>query len=254
MYMPMVRGSSFRKDYDKIERLESPFKEEILRINEELKQLNLEHDGFFNKLFGGIKSLLYKNRPKILLKKDLNSKYNLECFFKQLNKDSELLEEFQSYSIRKNAENITSAEIGNLYNYLEDQLFATICFVEMIEKYKNSNYQINELYQKKGYAGPFVFEHILLFSTQSLFIYIENPQIKEFGQKMYDEYIQQTEESEKIGEKIIELESSIQDKMSQFSEKNLTLEQLREYKDLLVGADKLLSKTDENSNNNFKKK
>ena len=252
--MPMVRGSSFRKDYDKIERLESPFKEEILRINEELKQLNLEHDRFFNKLFGGIKSLLYKNKPKILFKKDLNSKYNLECFFKQLNKDSELLEEFQSYSIGKNSEKITSSEIGNLYNFLEDQLFATICFVEMIAKYKNSNYQINELYQKRDYAGPFVFEHILLFSTQSLFIYIENPQIKEIGQKMYNEYIQQKEESEKIGEKITELESNIQDKISQFSEKDLTLEQLREYKNLLVGADKLLSRTDEFSNNNNHKK
>ena len=58
-------------------------------------------------------------------------------------------EKFQSYSIGKNSEKITSAEIGNLYDDLEDQLFATICFVEMIEKYKNSNYQINELYQKK---------------------------------------------------------------------------------------------------------
>lgn len=248
--MPMVRGSKFREDYDKIELIESPFKEEILRINEELKQLNLEYDRFFKQLFGGIKGLLYKDRAKILQKKDLISKYNLECFYKQLNKDNKLLDKFQSYSFRKNVERIDSAEIGDLYDFLEDRLFATICFIEMISKYKNSNYQTNELYQKMDHAGPFVFEHILFFSTESLFMYIENSQIKELGKKMYDEYIQKKEESEIINVKITELESSIQDKILQSSEKTLTLEQLREYKDLLEGANKLLSRSDEFSNNN----
>lgn len=248
--MPNIRGSKFREDFDKIEMIESPFKEEILRINEELKQLNLEYDRFHKQLFGGLKGLLYRDRTKILSKQDLISKYKLEYFYKQLKKDTKLFDEFQHYSIRTNGDKIDSAEICELYDFLEDRLFAAMCFVEMIAKYKNSNCETNELYQRMDQIGPFAFEHMLLFSTETLFMYIENPQIKELGKKMYDEYMQKKEEAKRINEQITELEGNIQDKISSSSKKTLTVEQLREYKDLLEGANNLLSSSSELSNHN----
>lgn len=252
--MPYARGSRFREDYDKIATIESPFKEEIIRINEELKHLNLERDKFNKQLFGGIKGVLYRNVSIILKKEDLSSKYKLTNFFKQLKKQENEYKYFQAYNFRKDVNKIDLPQINAFYDSFEDRLFATTCFLEMIATYKNSNFEINNLYQKNNYQSPFVFEHILFGSTDELFMYIENPQIKEIGKKMYDEYIDKKEKTDKINEKITELENSIQNKISSVSFEKLSLDQLSQYKDVLQSVNDLLSMKDEDSINNNRQK
>lgn len=84
--MPMVRGARFREDIDKIKIIDSPFKEEIIMINEELKALKLERDAFDKRFFGGLKGLINKGRNIILKKSDLNSKYGIDNFLNQFKK------------------------------------------------------------------------------------------------------------------------------------------------------------------------
>ena len=60
--MPISSDSKFREDDEKVEMLQSPFKEEIFKLNAELNQLNLEKHRFKKQLFGGIKGLLYKKK------------------------------------------------------------------------------------------------------------------------------------------------------------------------------------------------
>lgn len=64
--MPFIRGSRYRIDYNNIENLEPIYKEEIIKVNEKLKLLNLEQDNFDKKSHSRQLGL---KRRKVYLKK-----------------------------------------------------------------------------------------------------------------------------------------------------------------------------------------
>lgn len=237
--MQSVINSKFRKDYETIKALESPFKEEIIRINEELRLLNFEEEIFKREFFDGMKGLWNKViKQEKLKKEDLITKYNLTEFFKQFKKNKKMYNDYEVFNFQKN---IFMTDILGLYSFIEDSLFTTTYFVEMIAEYKKSNFQINELCEKKLFDSSFYISDFLYNWTETLFMYIENPEIKELGKKMYDEYLKKEEEASKVNRKIKTLTNNIKYKITTTSSKELNLNQLIQYKNMLENINILLS-------------
>lgn len=216
--MPMVRGARFREDIDKIKIIDSPFKEEIIMINEELKALNLERDAFDKQFFGGLKGLINKGRNIILKKSDLNSKYGIDNFLNQLKKNKDLYSYFQNINFKEDHDKIMLESINEFYDILEESLSSATKLVEEIAKYQKLNFQINKLYENRE-TSTFLPEPL-----EDLIAYIKNPEIVKIGTKMCEEYRQKNAEDELNSERE-------QDTVSELDE----IEQLRQYKNFLEG-------------------
>lgn len=247
--MPVVRGAKYREDLSVIEKFDIIYQEEIKRINEQLKNLNEERKNFESKIFGGFKGLINKNRNIIFEKKDLVSKYGLSHFTSIIKRIPSLNARFNDKCVDENPEKIPFVSIYAFYDMLEENLLAATYFVQMVAEYKESDYNKNGLTQVGKSA--FAWEWTLTSFTEEIFNYISNPEIRELGKRMFEEYLENSKESEKVQSEIDELQRVIKDKLLKSSNKG-NLEQLKEYKKLLEEVSNLLPE-DEIIKNNGKK-
>lgn len=243
--MPLLidLGAKYRKDNENIEKIASPYKEEIISLNERIKKLNLEQDNLHNRFFSGLKKVI-NSRKEILINKDeFVSKYNL----------IELLKEIDLYVPFKNEyknefKKIDLMSINRAYDFITYTLYNCMRLVEQIYNYKLCNYDINKLYEMSKKEDYFDFISNLNCNIEEEYLnMINNEEIKDIGKKLSVECLKIIEEIEKYEEEIDTLEEKIKDGFSNNKKNNLN--ELRQYKEILESFSKLLPTEDEHSEN-----
>ena len=247
--MTSIRGASFIEENLDARFVNPVFKKEFVRLNEELKKINLESEKL-EKNFGG-KILKVKNK-KVKFE-EFVSKYGLKEIEKYMDKSERvqfLLQENLSISHNKK---IPLTIIFEMYNILEEELYATSLFVEMIDKYKKSNFVINELFSNcPSPDNPLVYIKRLYFSTKDLFPYIENGKVLEVGKKMFDECMELRDAANDVDV----MKDNVIKKLNQevSNGKTWNLEQLKQYRMYLEEIDKELASYDRKNNAQIRKK
>lgn len=230
---------------------QSFYNAECLRISEELKKLNLENERFeiqlFNGLIGKLNSKLYE---VYIDETKLVSKYGLNEFSNKLIKNKKLYNYFKNSCSGAKKNKISFRTIKYLYEKISNEMCAAIEFIKIIEEYKKSNFQINNLIKKRDIVS-LGYKDVLFSHTEEVFKYIENEEIKEIGYRMYEEYKQYIEESRKLYTEINELQQGISEKLH--SSEKPSLEQLKEYRNRLKSEIFLFTQAPEETSNNLKK-
>lgn len=229
---------------DDIKNLEPLYKEEIIKVNEKLKKLNIEEEIFDERFYGGIRGFIRKVRNKeVFLKKDQLSNYGLDTLMSLINSDEKLKAKFKNNLDCYKTNKFWNGIIYDYYNRLSYRLAATIQLIKFIEQYKKSNFDITKLYNSLDTTDGPNCEEFLLRTSVDILQYISNQEIKMYGKKLYDESANKNDEKKKITKEIEQLETSIS---SHLSKKNKDLEQLRQYKELLTQVSNLLSTKEKN--------
>jgi len=123
----------------------------------------------------------------------------------------------------------------------------------MIDKYKNSNFEVNELFSKcPSPDSPWVYIKRLYFSTKDLFPYIENSEILEIGKKMFDECMELRDAANEVDE----MKDNVIKKLNQETTNGNTwdLERLKQYRMYLEEIDKELDSYDNKNKAPIRKK
>lgn len=243
--MPLLidLGAKYRKDNENIEKIASPYKEEIISLNERIKKLNLEQDNLHNRFFSGLKKVINSRKEISINKNEFVSKYNL----------IELLKEIDLYVPFKNEyknefKKIDLMSINRAYDFITYTLYNCMRLVEQIYNYKLCNYDINKLYEMSKKEDYFDFISNLNCNIEEEYLnMINNEEIKDIGKKLSVECLKIIEEIEKYEEEIDTLEEKIKDGFS--SNKKNNLNELRQYKEILERMSKLLPTEDEQSKN-----
>lgn len=230
---------------------QSLYNEECLRISEELKKLNLENERFEIQLFSGIVGKLNSKLYEVYIDATkLVSKYGLNEFSNKLIKNEKLYNYFKNSCSGAKKNKISFRTIKYLYEKLSNEMYAAIEFIKIIEEYKKSNFQINNLIKKRDIVS-LGYKDVLFYHTEEVFKYIENEEIKEIGYRMYEEYKQHVEESRNLYAEINELQQGINEKLH--SSEKPSLEQLKEYRNRLKSEFALFLKAPEETSNNLKR-
>lgn len=243
--MPLLidLGAKYRKDNENIEKIASPYKEEIISLNERIKKLNLEQDNLHNRFFSGLKKVINSRKEISINKDEFVSKYNL----------IELLKEIDLYVPFKNEyknefKKIDLMSINRAYDFITYTLYNCMRLVEQIYNYKLCNYDINKLYEMSKKEDYFDFISNLNCNIEEEYLnMINNEEIKDIGKKLSVECLKIIEEIEKYEEEIDTLEEKIKDGFSNNKKNNLN--ELRQYKEILERMSKLLPTEDEQSKN-----
>lgn len=243
--MPLLidLGAKYRKDNENIEKIASPYKEEIISLNERIKKLNLEQDNLHNRFFSGLKKVINSRKEISINKDEFVSKYNL----------IELLKEIDLYVPFKNEyknefKKIDLMSINRAYDFITYTLYNCMRLVEQIYNYKLCNYDINKLYEMSKKEDYFDFISNLNCNIEEEYLnMINNEEIKDIGKKLSVECLKIIEEIEKYEEEIDTLEEKIKDGFS--SNKKNSLNELIQYKEILERMSKLLPTEDEQSKN-----
>ena len=243
--MPLLidLGAKYRKDNENIEKIASPYKEEIISLNERIKKLNLEQDNLHNRFFSGLKKVINSRKEISINKDEFVSKYNL----------IELLKEIDLYVPFKNEyknefKKIDLMSINRAYDFITYTLYNCMRLVEQIYNYKLCNYDINKLYEMSKKEDYFDFISNLNCNIEEEYLnMINNEEIKDIGKKLSVECLKIIEEIEKYEEEIDTLEEKIKDRFS--SNKKNSLNELIQYKEILERMSKLLPTEDEQSKN-----
>ena len=236
-------GAKYRKDNENIEKIASPYKEEIISLNERIKKLNLEQDNLHNRFFSGLKKVINSRKEISINKDEFVSKYNL----------IELLKEIDLYVPFKNEyknefKKIDLMSINRAYDFITYTLYNCMRLVEQIYNYKLCNYDINKLYEMSKKEDYFDFISNLNCNIEEEYLnMINNEEIKDIGKKLSVECLKIIEEIEKYDEEIDTLEEKIKDGFS--NNKKNSLNELRQYKEILESFSKLLPTEDEQSEN-----
>lgn len=243
--MPLLidLGAKYREDYENIEKIDSPYKEEIISLNERIKKLNLEQDNLHNRFFSGLKKVINSRKEISINKDEFVSKYNL----------IELLKEIDLYVPFKNEyknefKKIDLMSINRAYDFITYTIYNCMRLVEQIYNYKLCNYDINKLYEMSKKEDYFDFISNLNCNIEEEYLnMINNEEIKDIGKKLSVECLKIIEEIEKYEEEIDTLEEKIKDGFSNNKKNNLN--ELRQYKEILESFSKLLPTEDEQSEN-----
>jgi len=214
----------------------SIYKDEIVTLTNNLKKILDEYENFCIEMYG-YDFDFPTGKPVLIKKSKLKDKYHLDMFFKALDVDNELKEKYNNYG-----EKIDLNIIYILYNSIIQRYYDAINLVRFLKQSKST--KTNSLFTAYNteYKERIINSTIFTLPEKAL-SYITNENISTSCRNMIIDYTNLKNEQSELLSSISELQRSIEQYMRLMKKEKLSIEELKVYRDILLGiSDKLVIK------------